>query len=61
MPATYSSSRLPLGTAGPPRCAKCDASMTEVHTAPGPRGFDIRTFDCADCDHVHIVTVATGI
>jgi hypothetical protein len=27
----------------------------------GPFGFDIRTFDCARCDRVHIVTVATDL
>ena len=27
----------------------------------GPSGFDIRTFDCARCDRVHIVTVATDL
>jgi hypothetical protein len=27
----------------------------------GPSGFDIRTFDCARCNRVHIVTVATDL
>jgi hypothetical protein len=27
----------------------------------GPSGFDIRTFDCAKCDHAHIVTVTTDL
>ena len=26
-----------------------------------PSGFDIRTFDCAGCDHAHIVTGATDL
>jgi hypothetical protein len=33
--------------------------MTLTRIARGPSGFDVRTFDCAKCDHAHIVTVAT--
>jgi hypothetical protein len=61
MPETYSSSRVPLNTNEPPRCSKCDASMTLVLIARGPPGFDIRTFDCANCDHAYIATVATDV
>jgi hypothetical protein len=59
MPETYSSSRVPLDASERPLCLKCRAGMTLVRTVQGPTGFDIRTFDCAGCDHAHIVTVAT--
>jgi hypothetical protein len=26
---------------------------------PGPQGYDYRTFECAKCNHVHMVMVAT--
>jgi hypothetical protein len=61
MPETYSSSRVPLNTNEPPRCSKCGATMTLVLIARGPPGFDIRTFDCANCDHAYIATVATDV
>jgi hypothetical protein len=28
-----------------------------VRTTPGPSGFDIRTFECIACDHVHQLVV----
>jgi hypothetical protein len=59
MPETYSSSRVPLNADERPHCPKCGAEMTLVRIARGPTGFDIRTFDCADCDHAHIVMAAT--
>ena len=39
-------------------CAKCGATMTLVRIARGPSGFDIRTFDCGECNHADILTVA---
>jgi hypothetical protein len=35
--------------------------MHLARVARGPSGFDIRTFDCARCDHAHIVTIATDL
>jgi hypothetical protein len=32
--------------------------MTLVRIARGPSGFDIRTFDCGQCNHAHVLTVA---
>jgi hypothetical protein len=61
MPETYSSSQVPLNADERPHCSKCGAEMTLVRIAPGPAGFDIRTFDCTNCDHAHIVTVATDV
>jgi hypothetical protein len=40
-----------------PRCAKCHSRMNLARIAPGSKGFDVRTFECGKCEHVHIVTV----
>jgi hypothetical protein len=61
MTKTYSSSCDPLIARQRPHCPKCDARMRLARVAPGPPGFDVGTFDCAKCDHVHIVTVATDL
>jgi hypothetical protein len=61
MPETHSSSQAPLNASDRPHCSKCGAGMSLILVARGPSGFDIRTFDCANCDHVHIVTVATKL
>jgi hypothetical protein len=31
--------------------------MLLTRLAPGPSGFDVRTFECVGCYHIHIVTV----
>ena len=59
MPETLLASRPSFAAIARPHCPKCDATMTLVRIARGPSGFDIRTFDCATCDHAQIVTVAT--
>lgn len=61
MAKAYSSSRDPLVAGQQPHCPKCDSAMHLLRVARGPSGFDIRTFDCAKCDHAHIVTVATDL
>jgi hypothetical protein len=40
-----------------PRCSHCTSRMMLARIAPGPSGFDIRTFECGKCDHVHTATV----
>jgi hypothetical protein len=42
-----------------PPCAKCQKPMMLARIAPGPTGYDLRTFECAKCDHVHTTFVAT--
>jgi hypothetical protein len=32
--------------------------MSLARIAPGPKGFDVRTFECPKCEYVHIMTVA---
>lgn len=41
------------------RCPKCQTSMMLAHISPGPTGFELRTFDCAKCDHVEQVAIAS--
>jgi hypothetical protein len=36
-----------------PPCPKCKAMTTLAGITPGTYGFDIRTFECPACDHVH--------
>jgi hypothetical protein len=40
------------------RCPKCRARMTLARIAPGPTGFELRTFDCSQCDHVEKIAIA---
>ena len=36
-----------------PPCPKCKTMMMLARITPGSAGFDIRTFECPECDHVH--------
>jgi hypothetical protein len=36
-----------------PPCPACQTRTTLARITPGPSGFDIRTFECPTCDHVH--------
>jgi phage FluMu protein Com len=40
-----------------PSCPKCRTMTTLARITPGPSGFDIRTFECPECDHVHQTVV----
>jgi hypothetical protein len=42
-----------------PVCSKCRAFMMLARIVPARVGFDFRTFECPQCDHVHEVMVAT--
>jgi hypothetical protein len=33
--------------------------MNLARISPGPKGFDVRTFECSKCEYIHILTVAT--
>ena len=41
------------------RCPKCQRRMTLARTLPGPTGFDLRKFECASCDHVEQIVIAS--
>jgi hypothetical protein len=43
----------------PPRCPKCLSRMSFARIVSGSSGFDLHTFECATCAHVHKVIVAT--
>jgi hypothetical protein len=34
-----------------PRCPSCGSPMDLARTALAPRGFELRTFECASCEH----------
>jgi len=36
-----------------PTCPKCKTMTMLARITPGLSGFDIRTFECPACDHVH--------
>lgn len=41
------------------RCPKCRTRMTLARISPGPTGFELRTFDCAKCNHVEKIAIAS--
>ncbi len=41
-----------------PPCPKCGTTTMLARITPGPAGFDIRTYDCPACDHVHQLVAA---
>jgi hypothetical protein len=60
MPASHSHSARPsLLLIERPLCTRCDNRMNLARIMPGPKGYDLRHFDCEKCDHVVTVTVAT--
>jgi hypothetical protein len=60
MPDTHSHSSGPSLTAiERPRCPSCQNRMNLARIMPGPKGYDLRKFECGKCDHVITVTVAT--
>ena len=44
-----------------PGCPKCQNRMMLASIAPGPQGFDLRTFECRHCDHSFTDAVARVI
>ena len=60
MPEAYSNNSGPsLTPIERPQCPKCQTRMSLARIAPGPKGFDIRTFECSKCGHVDIVSAET--
>jgi len=41
------------------RCPQCRTRMVLAGISPGPTGFELRTFDCANCDHVEKIVIAS--
>jgi hypothetical protein len=42
-----------------PRCPKCTDRMNLARIMPGPKGYDLRNFECDKCDHVETRTIRT--
>jgi hypothetical protein len=42
---------IPLSAIWRLRCPKCRARMKLARTSPGPTGFELRRFNCSECDH----------
>jgi hypothetical protein len=42
-----------------PACPKCRAHTMLARIMPAGAGFNLRTFECPKCDHVHEVLVET--
>jgi hypothetical protein len=60
MPDSHSHSTGPsLSAIERPRCPKCDNRMMLARIMPGPKGYDLRNFECDKCDHVLTQTVAS--
>jgi acetone carboxylase gamma subunit len=38
-----------------PRCPKCHGRTVLTRIEPDPDGYDLRTFKCSECEHVHKV------
>ena len=41
------------GLIEPYRCPKCQTQMVLARTKAARFGFDVRTFECVNCDHIH--------
>ena len=39
------------------RCPKCRARMKLARVSSGPTGFELRTFDCSNCDQVEQIAI----
>lgn len=42
----------------PPHCPRCHNRMAPARIVSGPKGFDLRNFECANCDHFITLAVA---
>jgi hypothetical protein len=42
-----------------PHCPKCNNHMALASIMPGPKGFDIRNFECDKCDHIETRMIRT--
>jgi hypothetical protein len=40
------------------RCPNCRTRMKPAQISPGPTGFELRTYDCANCAHVEKIVIA---
>jgi hypothetical protein len=60
MPESHSASHsVPIPDIERPRCPICRSRMLLAHIKTSSSGLDLRTFECATCDHVHKVFLAS--
>jgi hypothetical protein len=60
MPGSHTlATGLPLSAIERPRCQHCQTRTILVRMAPGPAGYEIRTFECPKCDRFQR-TLAVG-
>ena len=59
MPEAYNRPEPSLLPIERPRCPKCRGRMMLARIMLGPPGFDLRSFECAKCDHAVTMAVAT--
>jgi hypothetical protein len=56
---SHDSNALSLMALERPRCPRCHTRMNLAGIIPGPKGFDLRNFECGKCDHVVTLNIAT--
>lgn len=49
----------PLSAVERPRCTHCQARMNLARIAPGLAGYELRTFECVNCNRVQRTLVVT--
>jgi hypothetical protein len=58
MSASIYPSLIPLVAMDRLHCPKCHARMELAQVSAGPTGFEVRTFECTQCDHVEKIVIA---
>ena len=54
-----STAAIPLIAIESRECLKCQGPMVLARIMPGGLNFDLRTFECAKCDHVEKIMITT--
>jgi hypothetical protein len=49
----------PLSVLERPRCQHCQSRTMLARIAPGPAGYELRTFECSKCDRVQRTLVVS--
>ena len=58
MSASIYPSVIPLVAIDRLHCPKCHARMELAQVSAGPTGFEVRTLECTQCDHVEKIMIA---
>jgi hypothetical protein len=57
MPESHTGAKSSLLPIERRHCPKCQSRMMLARIESGPNGSDLRTFECAKCDHIHKMLV----